>query len=150
MQLHYKGFEVTIDDEDYEQFRRYNWSISGKEPHKYLYCSRLGPFHRHILGNPEGMVVDHVDGNTFNNSRSNLRICTRKENVRAAKKRYDNTSGFRGVHSEKHSKNWRAVIKVNYKKIHLGMFPNRELAAEAYSQAAKKYFGEFVSRTGGT
>ena len=33
---------------------------------------------------PEGYVVDHLDGNTFNNRRNNLEVVTRAENTRRA------------------------------------------------------------------
>jgi len=38
--------------------------------------------HRYLMNYPEGMVVDHIDGNSLNNSRKNLRVITQGENVK--------------------------------------------------------------------
>ena len=46
---------------------------------------------------PEGMFIDHIDGNRVNNKISNLRVVKREGNARNSKKRKDNTSGLTGV-----------------------------------------------------
>jgi hypothetical protein len=99
--------------------------------------------HRLILGvNHPKLVVDHIDGNPLNNSRENLRVCTSRENSRNMGKRTG--AKYRGVNYRKDRKTWRAVIKVDYKFIHLGTFDTAEEAAYAYDQAALRYFGEFA------
>jgi len=147
MELIYKGRQTWIDDEDAYVFELCKWNLGGGT-YRYWINSRIGSLHRFLMNCPDQLVVDHKNGNTLDNRKANLRICTRQENVRAARKRVDNTSGYRGV---QHVTNqppgpnpWRAVIKVNYKKIHLGVYPTRELAAAAYREAAEKYFGEFT------
>lgn len=49
------------------------------------------------MGSPEGMTIDHIDGNTLNNRKSNLRIVLEKDNHKNVKKKSTNTSGIRGV-----------------------------------------------------
>ena len=44
------------------------------------------------------LVVDHVDGNPFNNKASNLKLKAKKDNLRNSRKRCDNTTGVSGVH----------------------------------------------------
>src|SRR6478609_9065022 len=39
--------------------------------------------HRRVMGDPPGAVVDHIDGDTFNNTRKNLRILTKEDNARS-------------------------------------------------------------------
>ena len=93
---------------------------------------------------PEGMEVDHINGNSLDNRKSNLRICTHKENVRNQKLSAANTSGYRGVSWNKASKKWEAYIKVNQKRIYLGKFVDILDAARAYAKKAKECFGEFA------
>lgn len=47
---------------------------------------------------PDGYVIDHIDGDVYNNSISNLRVVTCKTNTRNRAKPITNTSGEVGVH----------------------------------------------------
>jgi len=87
--------------------------------------------------------IDHIDGNKLNNVFSNLREADMSHNVANTTKRTHNTSGFKGVFAQ--NGKWKAYIKKDYVGRHLGMFPTRELAAEAYAKAAKELFGEFAN-----
>lgn len=101
-------------------------------------------FHRLVMGEPEGMVVDHIDGNPLNNTRENLRICTQQENTRNSKKeRINNSSGCVGVSFNKATKKWRAYIVVDYKQLSLGYYKTKEEAIDARKIGEKKHFGEF-------
>jgi hypothetical protein len=77
---------------------------------------------------------------------ANLRMATRAQNKANTRPCAANTSGVKGVHWHKSAHKWRARIKVNGKRRHLGFFCTPESAAAAYAAAAEKYFGEF-SRT---
>ena len=55
----------------------------------------------------------------------------------------NNTSGIVGVYFCKDRNKWRAVIKKDGKKIHLGYFESKEEAIEARSKAEETYFKEF-------
>ncbi len=95
--------------------------------------------HQELLGFPN-CIVDHIDGDTLNNRRSNLRLCDHTGNARnvakQAHRKYKGTcpSGTR----------WQARISVGGKLLYLGVFDNEEAAARAYDCAAKQYFGEFA------
>lgn len=100
--------------------------------------------HRYIMNAKKGDLVDHINGDTLDNRRSNLRICSHKQNIRNAKAiRSNNTSGHRGVAMIKKSGRWLARICVDYKNIHIGCFSKKEEAIAAYKESAKKHFGEF-------
>jgi hypothetical protein len=86
--------------------------------------------------------TDHKNGNGLDNQRKNLRSATRPQNLWNKGRRSDNTTGFKGVTKEAHG--WRAVIKANGKRRHLGYFTSPELAARAYDAAAVEMHGEFA------
>lgn len=96
---------------------------------------------------PQGMVIDHIDRNPFNNSLSNLRLATRgQNNYNACKKNGTlrrNTCGLKGVYMDKQRGLWCAEIRSNKKRIHLGRHQTRGLAAVAYAKAALRHHGAF-------
>lgn len=87
-------------------------------------------------------VVDHIDGDSLNNRRSNLRVTDQSGNCRNRKLTAKNKLGYKGV-CEVGGK-FRASIFVNGKRIRLGQFESAEAAHDAYCEAAKHYYGEFA------
>ena len=53
-----------------------------------------------LRGTPfnDGQVIDHRDGDTQNNVRSNIRIVSQNVNSKNRKKHCNNTSGYTGIH----------------------------------------------------
>ncbi|MHC9085387.1 HNH endonuclease [Luteimonas sp. RIT-PG2_3] len=92
---------------------------------------------------PDG-EIDHIDGCKSNNRISNLRVVSREVNARRHPMRPNNTSGYRGV-SRDWGK-WKATIKVDGKRIHLGMFDDASVASEAYERAAALLHPDTVPR----
>lgn len=99
----------------------------------------------YMTGEWPSNFIDHINRDPSDNRWCNLRIASYAENNRNKSIGIDNTSGYKGVNWHKHKNKWRSEIKVNKKAIHLGYYDNKEEAAEAYIQAAKKYHGEFAS-----
>lgn len=150
------GCEVLIDDEDAHFLKEYKYFLHGlsyrtKGRAYFLRNTRIGErhsssiLHRDIMGctHGDGKVVDHINGNTFDNRKQNLRVCTGAENARNRKIDKRNTSGHKGVFWNKDSKNWRAMIRIDRHLIHLGSFNDINDAIQAYAEASKKYHGEF-------
>lgn len=142
------GGVALVDDVDYDALSVYVWRLSpyGYAVRRVSYGDRESDvrMHRQILGLLENKsaIVDHIDGNRLDNRRTNLRVCTQTENSRNRRRHTNNTSGYKGV-SKRPSGSYRAQIKVDGKKIHLGTFASAEEAHKAYCNAARKYHGEF-------
>lgn len=94
----------------------------------------------------KGSEVDHADGNSLNNSLSNLRLTDRSGNRRNTSVHRNNKSGYKGVHTSgcKYGKPWRVNICVNGNIIRLGSYDDPVEAAKAYDRAARENFGEFA------
>ncbi|GAA7771006.1 hypothetical protein RN01_29885 [Cupriavidus sp. SHE] len=103
--------------------------------------------HRQIMGLQPGdrTQVDHIDGNTLNNCRSNMRLCTQKENKQNIRLKSSSQTRIKGVYYDAARDRWQAYICVDAKKIHLGRFKTSDEARNAYADAARKYFGEFAN-----
>ena len=106
--------------------------------------------HRVIMGSySKGRCVDHINHDTLDNRRCNLRICSNTQNGQNSQKRSTNCfNRYKGVSVVSGDVNktnqFRARINVKGKNIWLGYFNSEKDAAVAYNEAAKKYFGGFA------
>ena len=78
---------------------------------------------------PEGMLIDHIDHNGFNNRIENLRLATKKTNGRNAGRSKANTSGHTGVVWFARHAAWNARLSVDGEHLHLGYYVNLDTAA---------------------
>jgi hypothetical protein len=84
-------------------------------------------------------MIDHINGIRTDNRIKNLRDVSNQENQRNASMRCNNTSGICGVHWDKRTKSWRATVKVDGQKKHLGRFSDIKDAASARAEASRQY-----------
>ena len=89
--------------------------------------------------------IDHIDGNPSNNAIENLRPATHSQNQHNVGKRKNNTSGYKGVNWDKALKKWRAKIRINGKRKHLGYFDCPKEAHSAYCQAANELHQQYAN-----
>uniref|UniRef100_A0A6M3KBR1 Putative HNH endonuclease n=1 Tax=viral metagenome TaxID=1070528 RepID=A0A6M3KBR1_9ZZZZ len=138
---------ALVDEDDYNRVSKYDWNLYRFSEHKkYVQATVSGRsvyLHRFVL--PHTLPrTDHINQNTLDNRKSNLRPATYSQNGANRKLNKNNASGFRGVHFEKFTQRWRAQIQVEGVHIKLGRFSTPELAAREYNSAATEFFGEFA------
>jgi len=143
-----RGNIALIDKEDYDKVKDYGWYSNYNKNTQSFYAmtetDKKGiRMHRHLLNNPKGFDVDHIDHNTLNNRRRNLRLCTNSQNIMNSKIRSDNSTGFRGVSFNKKTKKYIARIMIDKKTITIGTYITALEASEAYNKVAKELHGEF-------
>lgn len=110
---------------------------NGKKEFAYL--------HRLVMNAKKGQIVDHIDGDSFDNRKSQLRFCTHSENIanqRRHKKQFINAP-FKGVY--KYKNKYKAQINYKGKTYYLGFYEIAKEAARRYDQEALKLFGEFAT-----
>ncbi len=144
-----------VDDEDYEKFSIYRWyahkDTTGlravrKQNNKTIYLSR------EIMNAGKNTYVDHINHNTLDDRKENLRICNASQNMMNRSKQKNSKYKYKGIHRSfkkyKMTKPYAAQIKiqVNGKKKHIYSkdYKTVEEAAKAYDELAIKYFGEFA------
>lgn len=127
---------VLVDEQDLHLFTDYNWTDGGLG---YLASERKGTrerlaLHRMIAGaTTREQVVDHINGDTYDNRRCNLRIVTFAENLTAHRKKIvrsdtDNpVSKYVGVAWNRTAERWVASTQAKY----CGLFECEEDAARA-------------------
>ncbi len=138
-----KGEEFYFDKEDYDKIKNYTWHLNDSG---YVMCGEFGKnirMHRIIMGDPKGKDVDHINHNTVDNRKANLRIVDHYQNVTYSKMRVDNTTGKKGVYWDKNRNKWMALITYDKRSYHLGRFDTFEEAVSAREKAEISIHKEF-------
>ncbi len=136
-----QGKVALIDDIDFDSVSKFRWyynrGYAVRQP-QMVNSIRRGKIalHRFILGSKESNSTDHINGNTLDNRRKNLRFVTVMQNS------WNNKS--KGITFHKRDKKWQARIQVDGNRIQLGYFPNKKMASISYKLATKKYYGEYA------
>jgi len=143
---------AIVDTEDLRRLSRFRWCASNKSKKSSkpkFYAQRKDGdkiiyMHREVLSMDGSIELDHINGNTLDNRKANLRVCTSRQNSRNSRKRKGCSSRFKGVFWSKNTGKWRASIKNSVKRIHLGYFESESQAAKAYDEKAKELFGKYA------
>jgi hypothetical protein len=140
---------VLIDDDVYEKICLDSWFITKNRNGRTGYAAKsiwtTGGnkrvyLHRLIAEADDGSVVDHINGNTLDNRRENLRVVDASINEQN-KKPYGE-SDLKGVHFNKYAGKWQSKITKDGKQRHLGYFESKEDAARMYNFWALDLYGE--------
>lgn len=145
-----RGKSCVVDDDDYEKVSAYRWhSVRNKNGNWYgkrtTWPERKHmPMQNFIMGVAVGVQVDHINGNSLDNRKVNLRICTHQQNRCNGHKKPRSNTGFKGVYLRRGNR-YMSQIKAFGNSIYIGMFDNPVDAAHAYDSKAIEIFGEFAS-----
>lgn len=148
-----RGQFALVDDEDFEWLNQWKWHARWESGSRsYTAARRTGKrpnrehvlMHRLIMSTPNEEECDHINHNSLDNRKHNLRNCTHAQNSRNRRIRRNNTSGYQGVSWNGQVKKWQSRIKYNGQSIYLGIFVDPIDAARAYNEKAQELFGEFV------
>ena len=138
---------AMVDTADFEWLSRWNWRANWNPHTNSYYATRVEmPERPYIAMHSEiiGSMADHVNRNTLDNRRHNLRPANYSQNGANQSLQSNNTSGFIGVSWAAKLGKWVSYITVDRHRIHLGYFADKLQAAQAYDLAALKHFGEFA------
>ena len=148
-----QGKFAIVDDEDYEELSKYNW-YAWRGNGTYYAVRSIGKYpnrskermHRRIMKAHKGQEVDHINRDSLDNRRCNLRLCTRSQNMaNMSSYRKNCSSKYKGVSWDKIHRKWVAYI-CRGKQRRLGFFISEIDAAKAYDEAAIKLFGEYANK----
>lgn len=144
-----KGHIHLIDDEDAD-LAQYKWTSYGQEwRYAKLSTNYRQVLHRIILERKIGRVLesserpDHINGDSYDSRRSNLRVATHTQNMMNRKMHRNNKTGFKGVYRNREK--FVAFIGEHGNAHYLGIYDTPEEAYKAYLEAAQKYHGEFAA-----
>lgn len=143
-----RGFVALIDEADAALVSICNWyaSFNGHQSYPYVKGKLPGKpspsrLHRFLLGFPSDHV-DHIDGNTLDNRRCNLRIASPTLSNANVSKRSDSRMQFKGIRAN-HGR-FSAALTASGTRFHIGTFDTPTEAALAYDREAVRRFGQFA------
>jgi hypothetical protein len=147
-----QGRVAKVDDEDFwvtlqpwfADVRDGQIYASRNRPKDYGGPRGLIRLHQVLMLPPLGMEVDHINRDTLDNRRANLRLVTKTQNMRNRGLNRTSSTGFKGVCRGHHGKGWRAYVGVCGRTLELGNYATPEQASLAYDCVALAYFGEYA------
>jgi len=146
-----KGKVAIISDEDFAWASQFKWYAS--KTHNSFYAARQidkngkrKVIHLHrLVAKATEEEVDHINGNSLDNRRENLRLVTHSQNLMNQKKQSRKTSSkFKGVYRDADTGAWVVQIKERGRVRSIHGIENEAIAAAIYDLLALDRFGEFA------
>ena len=154
-----RGKSTLVDEEDYDFLMQWKWHYSSsgyairsvqkswckeskKQSNKKIYM------HRILNNTPDNLITDHINGDTLDNRKINLRNCTISQNGMNTRRQVNSKySIYKGVYfsiGKKTNKPWMALISKDRKRYYIGHYISEKEAALAWNKKAKELHGEFA------
>lgn len=143
--IYTKDTHFIIDDADEIEVKKHSWHVTTKmNGHLYIRNEKGRVLHWFLMKPPANKLIDHINGNTFDNRRSNLRLASKSQNAQNQKLRSSSRTGFKGVCFERFTNKYKVQIVHNGKNINLGRYLTARQAAEVYDNKAIELFGQYA------
>lgn len=155
-----KGRFAIVDDMDFEKINKNTWKLTIFKKSNKIYATRTQHYylgkkkyksicvfmHREVLGlkYKDGVIADHKNGNTLDNTRGNLRPSNKSQNSANSGLSKTNTSGYKGVRWNKKNKIWASIIRANNIRYNLGCYKDIRIAAKMWNCSARIFHGQFA------
>ncbi len=150
-----RGKVALVDDEDFHALNKSKWYAhkytkgdiwyAARRIHKVDGYKDMTIFmHVQIMGDKEGLEIDHINTNGLDNQKNNMRHCTSSQNQMNTKKREGCSCKYKGVYWDKKLKHWRVRVKMGGVFVYQKLFKDEMEAAIAYNNAVLIHFGEFA------
>ena len=151
LKIKYKNEYINcyIDTEDLSYVKNKHWRTSRKRNKIYIVTGQSGNqdnpltyLHNYLLNYtpiPQ-KEVDHIDGNSCNNRKNNLKIVTRQQNIDNTKVRIDSKIGIRGISRISKTKKYKCDFSYHGKRFY---FKDWKTVEEAVynRKIVEDYFG---------
>ncbi len=153
--------DVLIDLEDVELATLYPWHADWRESLGNYYVSyskyisiKNGKqkretirLHNLIMGSSKDKVVDHINHNSLDNRRSNLRLVSKSKNAKnRSGVNSNNTTGYRNVSYIKGEGKYIVQLQIDGKNTRFGKFDDVHEAGRVAKQARDEYYGEYAGK----
>lgn len=138
----YGKFIVLIDKEDYDNLTNKSISITKCSNKFYAQDGNGSRIHQLICGRQKGMVVDHINRNTLDNRRCNLRLVDSSTNNRNRCGYGSISYKFLSKYTRYDRKNPRTLYNVKFPNLQHKQFTNKNEAYAYYIECLMEYEGE--------
>lgn len=129
---------ALVDKDVYEEWLKYETCYLNQGV--YVACGDGYKIYRKIMNVTDPSIfIDHIDGDSLNNCRSNLRLSNARLNGQNKRKRSTATSQYLGVSKKSHN-GWYATVTCDLKTYHVGVFDTEYFAARHRDLFIKQNF----------
>lgn len=138
------GTVFVFDADLFDLIKNIKWYVGSKgERRPYIMDKNGRTLHQVLFSIRKGYELDHINLDTLDNRRCNVRFCTHQQNQINQPLQRNNTSGVSGVRYYKARSKFVARIKISQKDIHLGYYVTFEEAVQARNVGMECMFGEY-------
>lgn len=140
------GTIFMFDADLFSRIKDIKWYASYKDRKDrqiYIVDCYGRPLHQVLFSTRKGMELDHINLDTLDNRRCNVRFCTHQQNQMNQPLQKNNKSGVSGVSYYPPRKKYRARIKISQLDIYLGYYDTFQEAVQARNVGMECMFGEY-------